>query len=342
MRRRLERPWPSGRYAPGRRRRRRGASPSRHPAAPASPVPDKRQRGRRDAVLFAWWIPDTAEAEKVAHYYLGLLAYHHPDAKFFIGINHGTDPKWADIIRHCGLDVSVCLAPPEITVTSDAGGFLAALQLFERSDEEFDVLWFGHTKGASRRYNVNRGIRFNIDHNFWARRHDVERAFAAPTIGLYAARYNVYPTYPFPHDADHTGWEGELDALRRVYRDRFAPLGLCAYETFFAMRARIVRRFCDTVGAAFLQLDPREYGGDRWFFEMAFPSIASMQGYEPYIPMDVPGENVPRDDLNLTYDTKQNHRLALAELARWRQDPFDFKPRVLHWDHRAWDKVRGL
>ncbi len=134
----------------------------------------------------------------------------------------------------------------------------------------------------------------------------------------------------------------KLDALRRVYRDRCAPLGLSAYETFFALRARIVRRFCDAVGAGFWQLDPREYGGYCWFFEMAFPSIASMQGYEPFIPMDVPGANDPCDDLNLTYDAKQNHRLALAELLRWRRDPFDFQPRVLHWDHPVWDRVRGI
>jgi hypothetical protein len=58
--------------------------------------------------------------------------------------------------------------------------------------------------------------------------------------------------------------------------------------------------------------------------------------------MDVLGAGDPRDDLNMTYDMKQNHRLALAELERWRQNPYDFTPRVVHWDHRAWNRVRGI
>jgi hypothetical protein len=303
--------------------------------------PDKRQHGRRDAVIFAWWIPDTAAAEQVARYYLGLLAYHHPDSKFFIGINHGTATKWPEIIRNSGLDVEVCMPQPEITVTSDAAGFLAALRQYERSDEEFDLLWFGHTKGASQQtYDYYGGLRFLQDRTFWARRDAVERAFSDPKIGLFAARYNLYPTYPWQSGAP--GWAGELDALRHIYRERYAPLGLNAYETFFALRGAVVRRFCDVVGSEFFRLDPREYGADRWFFEMAFPSIASIQGYEPFIPMDVLGANHPREDLNMTFDMKQNHRLALAELDRWRRDPFDFTPRVVHWDHPAWNRVRGL
>jgi hypothetical protein len=317
----------------------------RAPFAPSrredSPPPHKRTHGRRDAVVFAWWIPESDAAEKVAQYYLGLLAYHHPDSKIFVGINHGTAAKWPQIIRGTGLDVEVCFPPPEITVTSDAAGFLAALRQYERQDEAFDILWFGHTKGASQNtYQYYQGIRLLVDRTFWARRDAVEQAFADPKVGLFAARYNLYPTYPWEEGIP--GWDHELDALQRIYRERYAPLGLNAYETFFALRGAIVRRFCDVVGPDFFFTDPREYGADRWFFEMAFPSIASMQGYEPYIPMDVLGANDPRDDLNLTYDMKQNHRLALAELERWRQHPYDFKPRVVHWDHRAWNRVRGI
>jgi hypothetical protein len=305
------------------------------------PPPDKGKPGRRDAVLFAWWLPENEAAQQIGQYYLGLLRYHHPDSKIFIGINHGTAAYWPERIATSGLDVTIAFAPPRITVTSDAAGYLAALAAYERCTEDFDLLWFGHTKGGSTaEYDYYLGPRLLEERTFWARRHDVERAFVDPKIGLYCARYNLCP--PYPWEKGHPGWEFELDALQRIYRERYVPLGLNAYETFFVLRSAIVRRFCEVVGRDFFQIDPREWGGDRWFFEMAFPSIASMQGYEPAITMDMLGDNDPRDDLLLTFDAKQNHRLALEELERWRQDPYDFEPRVMAWDHPAWDRVRGL
>jgi hypothetical protein len=56
-----------------------------------------------------------------------------------------------------------------------------------------------------------------------------------------------------------------------------------------------------------------------------------MQGYESYIDMDVPGQNDPSEHVSLVNDHKQNHRLALAELNRWRADPFRFTPREIPW-----------
>jgi hypothetical protein len=108
------------------------------------------------------------------------------------------------------------------------------------------------------------------------------------------------------------------------------------------MRDAIVRRFCDAVDSAFFHTDPGQIGANKWFFEMAFPSISSMQGYEPFLDMDVAGAGDPRDDVTLFADPRQNHRLAHAEVTRWRQDPYRFQPRILPWDHEAWDGIRAL
>jgi hypothetical protein len=302
-----------------------------------APLPDKRQRGRRDAVLFAWWVPDNPEARRVGEYYLGLLRYHHPDSRIFLGVNHGSEPTLVEAATAMGLDIQICPVAPEIAVNSDVGGFLAALEGFYRSPERFDLVWFGHTKGASQpRYADYRLLRYWQERGFWARRDAVEERFRDPTIGLWTMNYNLTPTYPFPRPWQ--GWDDELAALQRIYRDRFPPVGLNALDTFFVLRAEIVRAFCDAVGDGFFRLDPHEYGASRWFFEMAFPSIASMQGYEPFIDTDVPGANDPRDDLLVDGDVKQNHRLAREEVRRWREDPASFRPRVLAWNRPAWQQ----
>jgi hypothetical protein len=294
---------------------------------PKRTPPPKVHDGKRDAVVFAWWVPANPEAHMVGEYYLGLLRYHHADSKLFVGVNHGSDPTWIAALQDSGLDLELALVPPEIRMDSDAAGFLAALRAFARHPEAFDLVWFGHTKGASRpNYNYDGRFRYEHDRRLWSRRAEVDRFFADPEIGLYAHRYGL------PHAAGDsvpgTGF-GELDALRRIYRDDYAPLGLWAWETVYVLREQIVRRFCDVVGEEFFLRDPATYGAGRWFFEAAFPSIASMQGYEPLIELDTDGEGDPRDDIALFDDPRQGNRLAMEELLRWRKDPFTFTPRAL-------------
>ena len=287
---------------------------------------------RRDAVVFAWFVPEGLP--ELGQYYFNLLLDYHADSKLFIGMNHGSDPIWERRFRESGVDSEVRWATPEIGDYWDTTGFLTALTDFQCSDESFDLIWFGHSKGGSSAFDHSTLIRDELLRDFWERRAEIAHAFDDTRIGLFAPRYNLTPPYPFP--GPWKGWAEELTALQRIYRDRYAPLGLCALDTFFVLRAEIVRRFCDSVGADLFCTDPGAYGANKWFFEMAFPSIAAMQGYEPFIELDVPGADDPRDDLMVSWDVKQTHRLAAAEVTRWRMDPIAFQPRIIPWDRPAW------
>jgi hypothetical protein len=280
------------------------------------PLRPKQKDGRRDAVVFSWFVP--RQMPELGEYYLGLLRYYHPDSGLFIGMNHGSDPVWEERFQASGLNVEVRWARPEVGDSWDATGFLTALEAFSQSDEAFDLVWFGHTKGASGAQHTDYyRNRIELQRNFWSRRDEVDRIFSDETIGVFARRFTPW-------------WEGhagnELPALLRVYRDAYAPLGLAAFDTFFVVRAAIVHRFCRTVADGYFQTAPAVYGASRWFFEMAFPSVATMQGFEPYIDPDVYGEDDPRDDAWLRYDPKQNHRLLRRELDRWRADPVAYAP----------------
>jgi hypothetical protein len=312
--------------------------PAHVPVRFADLLPMSPARERRDAVVCAWYSRDLDDP--VGEHYLALLQYHFADARNFLGMNHGTAPGWEERFRQAGLDVELRRAAAGTGDYWDATGFLTALEGFRDDAGCYDLAWFVHTKGASADYARYRADRFMHERDFWARREEIARVFRDPKIGLFAAHYNPTPPYPFPGRTE--GWTHELASLRRVYHDRFAPLGLCAFETFFVLRGEIVRRFCQRVADGFFQTEPGAYGLSKWFFEMAFPSIASMQGYEPYIEHDVPGRGDGRNDVILAGDRRQNHRLAQAELDRWRADPFGFAPRLLPWDYPAWNRIRGL
>jgi hypothetical protein len=284
----------------------------------------KDQHGVRDAVVFAWFVPELMP--ELGQYFLNLLRYYHVDSKIFIGMNHGSDPSWEEHIGDSGLDAEIRWARPEVEDYWDATGFLAALEAFAESVEPFELVWFGHTKGGSQADFKDYGkTRFALVRNFWARRDRIEDVFSDSKIGIFAPRFSPLPTGYFGN---------ELPALLRIYRGEHAPIGLHAKETFFVIRDEIVRSFCREVGADFFRTPLGSYGAGRYFFEIGFPNIASMQGFEPFIDPDVCGENHPRDDVWLSFDPKQNHRLASAELERWRQDSIRFEPRAIRelWD----------
>jgi hypothetical protein len=263
----------------------------------------------------------------VAEYFLGLLRYHHPDSKIFIGINHGSDPVWINRLARSGLDIEIAHVRPEIQVTSDVAGFIAALEAYCLYPEEFDLVWFGHSKGASRNYADYIPVRFQHHRRFWSRRAAIERFFAAPRIGVFSHRYGLWDL----SDAGipSRGITADVNALRRIYQDACSPIGLTAWETVFVMRDTIVRRFTAAVRDDFFQIDPATWGADRWWFEGGFPSIASMQDFEPYVEIDTDGAGSQRDDIAFYGDPRQGARHAQEEVRRWREDPLGFQPRGL-------------
>ncbi|MGH2616232.1 MAG: class I SAM-dependent methyltransferase, partial [Thermomicrobiales bacterium] len=133
------------------------------------PRPAKRRRGLRDVVVFAWFVPP--RMPELGEYYLNLLRYYHPDSKLFIGMNHGSDPGWDVLLRKSELDVEVRWARPDVDDHWDTTGSIAALESFHQSEEEFDLVWFGHTKGASgAKHTDYHRNRLEVQRDFWARR----------------------------------------------------------------------------------------------------------------------------------------------------------------------------
>ena len=111
------------------------------------PRPRKNKDGKRDAVIFAWYVPE--RMPELGEYYLNLLRYYHADSRIFVGMNHGSDPIWEERLRSSGLDVDIRWARPEIGDYWDTTGFLTALEGYSEADEPFDLVWFAHTKGGS-------------------------------------------------------------------------------------------------------------------------------------------------------------------------------------------------
>lgn len=294
----------------------------------ALPEPYRRPpEERRDAVIFSSWAPEAGLA--LGDYFIDVLRRWHGDSKIFVGINHGSSPEWRERLEASGLDVAIRHAPSTIAMAGDPAGFVAALDAFRRQSEEFNVVWFGHTKGAGHLdeawYFTGR---WTIERMFWSRRAEIAAHFADPAIGLYSPHYLMMLQAHL----------SQTDALQRVYQAICAPLGAMAVSTHFAMRGESVRAFCQSVDPRFFLDGPEPFGGDKFFFEMAMPNVPLMQGFEPFIEPGLGGTSgAPKPDgiASVLNDWRQNNAVVAIELEKWRQRPTRFRTR--HREHNRHD-----
>jgi hypothetical protein len=292
----------------------------------ARAAPYRKARSRpRDAVIFSSWVP--TEGLVLGDYFLETLARWHGDSKLFVGVNHGSSPKWSERLRRSGLDVTIAPAGPDLTLPFDPSGFVAALDAYRRSDELFDLVWFGHNKGGDHLANhAYATARWMLERTFWSRRATIEGYFDDPVIGLYAPHYLMMLQQHLT----------QTEALTRMYQAPCAPLCAMAVSTHFVMRDATVREFCARVDKRFFRYGPEPFGGDRYFFEMAMPNVPIMQGYEPYIEPGLGGTlGQPKVDgvQSILSDWRQNHAVVTIELDKWRQDPTHFRTR--HAEHNS-------
>ena len=288
------------------------------------PTPYRKPVGRdRDAVIFSSWVPEAGLA--LGDYFIETLRRWHADSKIFVGINHGSSPRWRERLERSGLDLTIREASVDQTMACDPTGFVAALDAYRRHEERFELVWFGHTKGLGHidEFWYATG-RWTIERMFWSRRETIEGYFANPVIGLYSPHYLMMLQ-------EHLA---QTDALQRIYRAPCAPLGMMAVSTHFVMRDASLREFCQAVDRRFFREGPEPSGGNRFFFEMAIPNVPIMQGFEPYIEPGLGGTSgPPKADgvASILSDWRQNNAVTALALAKWRQDPVRFRAR--HCEH---------
>lgn len=292
------------------------------------PLPYRKLPTRpRDAVIFSSGVSE--EGLPLGNYFIETLCRWHADSKIFVGINHGSSPRWRERLASSGLDIVIREAPSAQNMDRDPPGFVAALDAFRRHDEQFDLVWFGHTKGLGHvdEFWYATG-RWTIERMFWSRREQIERHFTNPMIGLYAPHYLMMLQ-------EHLA---QTDALQRMYQSQCAPLGAMAVSAHYVMRDASVREFCATVDPRFYREGPMAFGGDIYFFEMGMPNVPIMQGYEPAIEPGLGGmSRIPRPDgiESILNDWRHNNAVVAIELEKWRRDPTRFRTR--HAEHNKVD-----
>jgi hypothetical protein len=112
---------------------------------------------KRTAVVFASYVPDEP-ALKLALLYLKTIMTCFSDADVFVGVNPcACRDAWCESLAEAGKRVRVAQVPDHLVIDSDVSAFQAALRSMRDEGGSYDLVWFGHTKGASsRNYDMAR------------------------------------------------------------------------------------------------------------------------------------------------------------------------------------------
>jgi hypothetical protein len=213
------------------------------------------------AVVFAAYPVDLA-AFDLCVMYLDTIRENFPDADVFVGINPAGRGGHVGALREHAesLGMKVSITPPRLVLDSDASAFQSALFAMRQTVKEYNLIWFGHSKGATTK---TFGAAHDQMNNFFGRREQIEAHFTGrPGIGVYGREVAILPN--------------PIDVISPYKTRKFAPQPFMILNTFFVCLGRPVLHFMRSCNPSFFY-DPLP---DRYFFERDFYQLVLQEGYQ--------------------------------------------------------------
>jgi hypothetical protein len=235
------------------------------------PVPAGAQRSDAahfDAVVFSSYVP-TRAALDVAAEFLALFEKRFADCDIYVGINTGSLPEWERMLIASTLRIRIGTVGPSLTVDSDVAGFQKALMLMRDEGREYDLVWFGHTKGAT---SNDPALRRRLVGDFYLKRKRITALFDHPRVGSFGHDISYSEVLP--------GIDARVDAA--ILAMPYPSIGVFYLHTFYVIRGSIIKRFLDSCSEDFFAKNiVSDLGFDRYFFEKEFSRLADRFGYYP-------------------------------------------------------------
>ena len=217
----------------------------------------------KSAVVFAGYFP-TPFSLAVGEEFIAYFRQHYADCHFYVGLNPAAcNQDFLRLLATSGLQYEVRIVPESLVVDSDASAYQAALLLLRDGErQDFDVLYFFHSNGATN--PTSKQLREFFLPRF-ADRARIEAAFSHETVGSYSLFLGKSKN-PF------------IDQLGEHYVfDRPYFYTYLYFHTIYALRARPVLDFVHGCQRSFFDVKLVE----RYFFERDFPHVVWRQGFVP-------------------------------------------------------------
>lgn len=220
-----------------------------------------------DAVVFSSYLPGE-DRLYIGKQFLDVFKAYFSDCDIYVGINPDTTPLWPKLLEEYKKDLNISYAhvPPELYTRSDPSGYQAALKLLRNTNKEYDLVWFGHTKGGHYNDQYRAETRqFMID-IFWSKRKEISKKLEdSPECGSYGPVMTVTLT------------PGKADVMDHYYKKfKYKSTDLSYLYTFYTIKGNIIYEFVHNCEDCFFEDNLH----DHYFFEDYFPQVSPKMGYE--------------------------------------------------------------
>lgn len=222
-----------------------------------------------DALIFASYVPHQ-NGMKIINEMFDVFLEKFADADFYIGINSNPCKEYLNYLEDLKKKINLVyeITPKELEIKSDASAYQTALKLLHKSKKEYNLVWFGHTKGM---INQREELRQIFLKDFFNKRSEITNLLEDSTAGT----YSLYLT-------KHADTNEFKEVLSQYYK--FAKPYFYTYFylfTFYVLKGKYLHQFLNNCDEKFYTTNLIDNGADIYMFERDFPHIIWRQGGYP-------------------------------------------------------------
>ncbi|WP_320203879.1 hypothetical protein [Agrobacterium rosae] len=252
-------------------------------------------------VMLAGWAGNDSEDTRLwLNWYREILLTEFSDSEVFLAISCKSD---ASLERNLGDLPNISRSErvsSELHVNSDASQYQLCLRMLLQKDEEYDLVFFMHTKGISYPFESYQPWRDSVRKTIFSRS-SVESVAAGNSRFLIAERGHMIQA------------RSSIEHFRGLSLEcgfNTPAFHYAAATTLFYVDAISLKTALAALPLRYLNKNLLSVGQNRFFFEGHFPSLLTMAGAEPlFIGGSEYQENFNRD---VSYDALPKHNSAIV------------------------------
>jgi predicted subunit of tRNA(5-methylaminomethyl-2-thiouridylate) methyltransferase len=216
----------------------------------------------KSAIVFAGWFPNLERSP----FYINDMKKNFKNIDVYFGVNP-SNTNYHKTLNLIGYD-NVAITSPERVVDSDASAFQSALELLKNSGNQYETIYFIHTKGISYK-----------DDAAWM------SSYESYYLGFFRQLAEIEKVLEKNESVGGVSYVGRVEPMNgsgySTVLDKYFDFGnnavanIMSLLTFYAIRGKIVNEFIQNAKPEFFT-DKL----DRYFFETSFPLIVDKMGYE--------------------------------------------------------------
>lgn len=227
---------------------------------------------KRNVVLFSLFYNNNEISEQIIDFWCYNIKKYFNGDKIIVGINSDFPLKIIeDKISNLSMDISFGYINKDQKIDSDSAGYLKCIGILNSLNEDFDTIFFTHSKGSSHKtFMETKEYRDMVVNDFFIGKDQCIKLL--DNYGIVGHEPSIFGVPEHINNAFK---------LKSIFNLEYNPIGFFYCGTFYCIKYDLIKNILKH--DFFKKNIFQEYNQDRFFFEGVFKSIPEMLGKVPYI-----------------------------------------------------------